>query len=129
MKFSGFEARCEAIRPRARPVQHAIEGVPAVIEQNPAARHGRIDAPILGSWNCDGDCRLRSQRPPFEAAHATDCLFGKEAGNPPAEGRFQPVVDRVHHAVAPPSGESLGIARLRHQGLLAEDVQTGAQRL
>ena len=54
------------------PTRDAIERVPAVIEQDAAAGHRRVDAPVRDSVRAHGDGRLHSERPPTDASHSAD---------------------------------------------------------
>src|SRR6202453_649336 len=91
----------------AGPAHNAIERVPAVIEQDATASHLWIDAPVCNSVRADGDCRLRSQRPPADGSHGADRALVNQSRNLATDWRFEPIMHRMHDA---PSARG----RLRH---------------
>jgi hypothetical protein len=124
-----LERRGDGAGRAAGPAQDARERVPAVIEQDAAAGDRRIEAPVRAAALGPGGGR-GTQRAPAERAHGPDRAFGKERGNPDADRRLRPIVNRVHHA---PGGfrrprDGHGLRRAGHQGFLAEDMKAGAQR-
>ena len=97
MEAARFEPRGDAGR-RAGPAHDAIERVPAVIEQDAAARHRRIDAPVRDAVRAHRDRRLRSQRPPADGSHGADRALVNQSRNLAADRRLEPVVHRMQDA-------------------------------
>src|SRR5271167_3691830 len=112
------------------PAHDAIERVPAMIEQNAAAGHRWIDAPVRNSVRADGDRRLRSQRPPADGLDGADCALVDQIRYLAADRRLEPVVHRVQDAPSARGGPShtLRVLDLRDKRLFAEHVKAGVER-
>src|ERR1700689_5318598 len=92
-----FEPSGDASR-NPSPAHNAIKRVPAVIEQDAAAGHRRIDAPVCDAVRAYGDRRLRSQRPPADGSHGADRALVSQTRYLAADWRFEPIMHRVQHA-------------------------------
>src|SRR5580704_10907904 len=112
------------------PAHNAIERVPAVIEQNAAAGHRWIDAPVRNSVRTDSDRRLRSQRPPADGLHGADCAVLDQSRNLAADRRLEPVVHRVQDAPSARGGprHTLCVLDLRDKRLFAEHMKASVER-
>src|SRR3984957_20929249 len=116
-----FEPRSDAKR-NAGPARNAIERVPAMIEQDAAASHRRIDTPVRDTVRAYGDRRLRSQRPPADGSHRADRVPVNQRRNLAADRGFEPVVHRVQDASSAPRRPcyALRVLDLSDQRLFAE---------
>ena len=79
----------------AGPARDAIERMPAVIEQDAAARQRRINPPVCDSILAGGGRGLSSQRPPPDGSDGADRAFVDQRRNPEANRGLQPIVNRV----------------------------------
>ena len=77
----------------ARPAQHAIERVPAMIEQDAAAGHGRIDAPVLDALPPTVTAGWVRSVCQCDAMNGADRAGGDQRGHLAADRRFQPVMN------------------------------------
>ena len=124
-----FEPRGEAAG-NASPARDAIERMPAVIEQDPAARQRRINAPVCRSVRSGGGRGLSSQRPPADGSDSADRALVDQRRNLEANRGLEPIVDRVQDAPGVRGGQrhDLSILHPGDQRLLTQDVQTRVQR-
>src|SRR5580704_18756926 len=112
------------------PAHSAIERVPAVIEQNAAAGHRWIDAPVRNSVRAYSDRRLRSQRPPADGLDGADCARVDQIRYLAADRRFEPVMHRVQDTSRARGGpcHTLCLRDLRDKRLFAEHMKAGVER-
>ena len=131
MEAARFEARGDATR-SAGPAGDAIERMPAVIEEDAAARHRRIDAPV-----CDaGADQRRPQAESAASANARDrtapiAPSADQRRDLEADRRIEPVVNRMDDTPGARGGrrDGLSVRDAGDQRLLAQHVKTRVERL
>ena len=122
------EARRDRARRRRHPGLQHVERVPAVVDEDPAARLRRVDAPVSRVAGRDGRrSRSVSQRQCRTSPIAPERTSSVTRAR---TGRVLPVVDREERALllgarAPASPREL-LGR-EHERLLAEDVEASAR--
>ncbi len=112
------------------PAHDAIDGMPAVIEQDAAARHRRINAPVRDAIRADRDRRLSPERAPANRSHSADCAFVDQVGDFSADRRLEPIMHRMHNSPGARSGrgDALRVLNSRDQRLLAQHMQARVER-
>ena len=124
-----LEPRRDAHR-NAGPAGDAIERMPAVIEQNAAARELRIDAPVCDARRRDGGRRLGPERRPTDRADGADRALVDERRDLLADWRAKPIVNRMEDAPRARGGrrEARSVVYAGDQGFLAQHMEPRVER-
>src|ERR1700734_2419191 len=88
----------------AGPTHNAVKRVPAMIEQDAAARHRRIDAPVCDPLNAHCDRGLGPKRPPADGSHGADRALVNQGRDLAADRRLEPIMHGMQDSPGARSG-------------------------